>query len=209
MPEALDITEGIKPKEAITLEILAERVTEKNTIFVEIGSWKGHSASIIGRVARNMGGHLYCVDHWNGCEGTSSFHISHEQDIYSIFEHNMKVLHLWDCIIPLRMESLKAYKQFDDNSIDFLFIDADHRYTPFLSDLKAWYPKVKDGGIICGHDCETKYSEAFPELKERIDEHLEVDFDGNYHCGVIKGLYDFFNDDYAQTGDIRIWMKRR
>ncbi len=202
----LDITEGINQKEAITLQILAEQAEGK--VFVEIGSWKGHSAFLIGSVIKQNGGHLYCVDHWNGNVGATNYYKAHVNNIYDIFEHNMKALHLWDCITPLKMESLEAYKQFEDKSIDFLFIDADHRYTPFLSDLKAWYPKMKEDGIICGHDCEIKYSEAWAELKDRIDRNTEYDFDGTYHCGVIKALYDFFKDEYAHTGDIRIWMKR-
>ena len=206
--EKLDITEGINPKEAIILTILAEQIHGDKPVFAEIGSWKGHSASIIGAVARGRGGHLYCVDHWQGNAGTRNYYPAHEEDIYVIFEHNMKALHLWDVITPVIKESQEAYKEFENNSIDFLFIDADHRYTPFISDLRSWYPKIKKGGIICGHDCEVKYSKADDDLRERIDSHLELDFDGNYHCGVIRGLYDFFNDDYARTDDIRIWMKR-
>lgn len=206
--EKLDIMEGINPKEVITIQILAEQIMGERPTFVEIGSWKGHSASIIGAVARNKGGHLYCVDHWRGNEGTRNCDKARENDIYKIFIHNMEALHLLDYITPLVMESLEACEKFGDKSIDFLFIDADHRYTPFISDLKAWYPKMKIGGIICGHDCDIKYTEADDDVRARIDAHRELDFDRTYHCGIVRGLYDFFNDDYARTDDIRIWMKR-
>jgi hypothetical protein len=39
-------------------------------------------------------------------------------------------------------------------SLDFVFIDADHGYEGCLRDLRAWYPKVKPGGIFSGHDYE-------------------------------------------------------
>jgi predicted O-methyltransferase YrrM len=50
------------------------------------------------------------------------------------------------------MRTDEAYKLFEDESIDFLFIDADHSFEAVKKDLKLWYPKVKTGGIIAGHD---------------------------------------------------------
>ena len=50
------------------------------------------------------------------------------------------------------MPSLDAAKKFKNGSIDFLFIDGDHSYKAVKADLKAWYPKVKKGGVMCGHD---------------------------------------------------------
>jgi len=35
---------------------------------------------------------------------------------------------------------------------DFVFIDADHTYESVKKDILAWYPKVKKGGIIAGHN---------------------------------------------------------
>lgn len=39
-----------------------------------------------------------------------------------------------------------------DNELDFIFIDADHSYEAVKKDIIAWYPKVRKGGIISGHD---------------------------------------------------------
>ena len=50
------------------------------------------------------------------------------------------------------MSSVKAATKFKDNSIDFLFLDAGHEYEDIIEDMTAWYPKVKPGGIIAGHD---------------------------------------------------------
>jgi len=50
------------------------------------------------------------------------------------------------------MNSLESYKLFEDESIDFLFIDGDHKYETVKKELKFWYPKIKNGGTIGGHD---------------------------------------------------------
>ena len=39
-----------------------------------------------------------------------------------------------------------------DDSMDFVFIDADHRYEAVRADIAAWRPRVRRGGILCGHD---------------------------------------------------------
>jgi len=45
-----------------------------------------------------------------------------------------------------------ASKQFDKESIDFVFIDGDHSYESVKNDIKCWEPKVKEEGLIMGHD---------------------------------------------------------
>lgn len=50
------------------------------------------------------------------------------------------------------MESPLAAAHWMDGSIDFVYIDANHSYFEVLSDITAWWPKVKMGGFIGGHD---------------------------------------------------------
>ena len=54
--------------------------------------------------------------------------------------------------IFLRMLSLNASKEVPDNSLDICFIDADHVRYYVYQDCQIWLPKVKKGGILCGHD---------------------------------------------------------
>ena len=57
-----------------------------------------------------------------------------------------------DKIVFLEKTSAEAAKEIEDNSLDFIFIDADHTYDSVIHDLTVWYPKVKCGGLISGHD---------------------------------------------------------
>jgi predicted O-methyltransferase YrrM len=50
------------------------------------------------------------------------------------------------------MTSEEAAKQFPDESIDFVFIDGDHSYEGCAKDIDLWYPKLKEGGLLSGHD---------------------------------------------------------
>jgi len=51
-----------------------------------------------------------------------------------------------------RMTSREAAGRVADGSQDFVFIDADHRYEAVVEDIRLWRPKVKAGGLLCGHD---------------------------------------------------------
>jgi predicted O-methyltransferase YrrM len=48
--------------------------------------------------------------------------------------------------------SWEVAKLYDDASLDFCFIDANHSYECVARDIDAWKPKVKRGGILAGHD---------------------------------------------------------
>ncbi len=59
-----------------------------------------------------------------------------------------------DRIKFIKMSSKDAVKLFQDNSIDFIYIDANHDYKFVKEDIKLYYPKLRKFGIIAGHDIE-------------------------------------------------------
>jgi hypothetical protein len=66
--------------------------------------------------------------------------------------HNVKYSGHKDKVIFIQEESIDAAKQIEDNSLDFIFLDAHSTPDQVLEDINAWYPKIKTGGIISGHD---------------------------------------------------------
>ena len=50
------------------------------------------------------------------------------------------------------MSSALASDYFCEESLDFIYIDADHKYASVKEDLAVWYPKLKVGGVFCGDD---------------------------------------------------------
>jgi predicted O-methyltransferase YrrM len=56
--------------------------------------------------------------------------------------------------VLLNMDSVNGALKFADESLDFVYIDADHKYASVLMDISTWYPKVRKGGIVAGHDFE-------------------------------------------------------
>jgi hypothetical protein len=52
----------------------------------------------------------------------------------------------------LRMDSLEAARLVEDESLDFVYIDGDHRFDAVMADLIVWSRKVRFGGVVSGHD---------------------------------------------------------
>jgi predicted O-methyltransferase YrrM/glycosyltransferase involved in cell wall biosynthesis len=138
---------------------IALKYCPDNSTFVEVGSWMGRSTCYMGEQIKKSPKNIkfYAVDTWEGSE-----EISHKETIeklknenltlFDIFNHHLQLCGVQDQVLPLKTTSLKAAEQFEDNSLDFVHIDASHDYENVLADIIAWYPKVKPGGFITGDD---------------------------------------------------------
>ena len=65
------------------------------------------------------------------------------------------------------IDSVAASKKFYDESLDFVYLNADHTYKSVLRDIDAWYPKVKLGGVLGGHDYYHKPGDLY--VKDAVD----------------------------------------
>jgi hypothetical protein len=84
-------------------------------------------------------------------------------------------------IIIDRCSSVEAASHYSDGFFDFVYIDADHTEAAVREDLKAWWPKVRLGGILAGHD----YVQVSPTCKDG-----EV-----LRFGVVEAVNWFVNDN--------------
>lgn len=151
-----------------TYPILYNTVIDKyptGSHFVEVGSWLGQSSAFMAVGIANSKKNIKfdCVDTW---EGSAEHNINPEfrDTLYMHFLQN--TLPVKQYITPLRMPSLFAAKIYKDESLDFVFIDAAHDYNNVLADITAWFPKIKPGGIIAGHDYGNK---DFPEVAQAVN----------------------------------------
>lgn len=97
----------------------------------------------------NPGLKLFCVDPWQAYQGYRE-HVSQEK-LDGFLEITKKRLTGFNYEI-IRKFSTDAAKDFEDESLDFVYIDGNHEFSHVVADICAWYPKVKKGGIISGHD---------------------------------------------------------
>lgn len=67
--------------------------------------------------------------------------------------------------------SLDAAKRFDDNSLDWVYIDGDHSYEAVRDDIQAWLPKLKVGGLLAGDDyIKNDRDKRFYDVIRAVDE---------------------------------------
>jgi len=96
-------------------------------------------------------------------------------------------------VIQCKDYSTECVKFFKDSSIDFLYVDARHDRKGVLEDLAAYWPKMKVGGVIAGHD----YMEQFEVTEIGQDgQDWTKNFDGSVDDTgrVVKGaVNDFFS----------------
>lgn len=127
---------------------ISEKIPE-NGVFVEIGCWLGKSSSYFCSI-KKKNQKLICVDTWKGTpnEIETNHSLVKFADVFDLFMKNMEGRDF----TFIKNYSIEASKTFEDSSLDAVFIDGDHTYEAVRSDILAWYPKVKTGGYISGHD---------------------------------------------------------
>lgn len=112
-------------------------------------------------------------------EGKSSCAIASSVDVNSLtcidlWPEDFRWLHFWENvdgfpITGIKADSVVAAATFPDASVDFVFIDTNHTYESTIAEIAAWLPKLREGGLMCGHDYN---NEGYTGLAKAVDEKL-------------------------------------
>lgn len=154
--------------EGLYVDMVRKASKNRPSTFVEIGSWLGRSASLMGVEIHNSKKpiQLHCIDPWfdggPDLRETKYFDELKGQSPYMLFMQNTEPVR--DVITAHRRLSLEVAPLFTDASIDFLMIDGDHSYEAVKADIAAWLPKMKRGGTISGDDY------MWPGVKQAVEE---------------------------------------
>ncbi len=190
-------------EQEIVLRTLAQAAARPNVRFLEVGSWLGESAAILGKVAQSHDGHLFCVDWWKGSYGTELYAAAQREDIFPRFWEGICERGLENTVVPIRGRSDLAAAILKEGAFDLVFIDGDHRYGGVLRDIQAYSDLVRSGGILCGHDCEGHIHDF-----ERgfLDQGKEADYFQTVHCGIVLAVGETFEKCSINHS---IWSVRR
>lgn len=137
-------------------------------VIVEIGAWKGRSTAYMAVEIINSGKNIafFTVDAWKYRSDTEQ-PVSNQKEfdkVYQEFIKNMQpVLHQ---VNILKMLSTHAAVLFNIESIDILFIDGSHYEKDLINDIIFWQFRVKEGGIIAGHDY---FTAVHPGVKKAVN----------------------------------------
>jgi hypothetical protein len=125
----------------------------------------------------------WAIDHWIARTP------SKQPKSDALYEYALSLCKWFPALRVLRTPSVEAARTFKDGQFDLVFIDADHSEDQVRADIEAWLPKVKSGGILCGHDfCELSIAR---------------------HPGVAKAVREKFGESIFVMEEGAIWAYRK
>lgn len=154
--------------------------------FIEIGVAGGRTSKYLLDNLSDI--KIFCVDPYEIYDNYVDKRYNAYCDIKSVFDLAAKNVFSDSRCVFYKEFSSDAVKHFDSESIDIVFIDANHGYEWVKKDIELWYPIVRRGGIISGHD-----------------------FKKRYDCGVIRAVREFSRNNKLKLGllqDTVWWIKK-
>jgi predicted O-methyltransferase YrrM len=148
-------------------DIYTQAVAEAraDSILVEVGVAFGRSAAFLAQKLEssgNRGAKFFVVDPWSACVPQANEEATRAEEArvqieggpFNTFLHGMRE---WarpelERMLVLRAPSVQVARMFDPGSVDFVFVDGSHAYADVCADLDAWWPKIRAGGVLAGHD---------------------------------------------------------
>lgn len=175
-------------------------IDTKVRVAANVGTFTGKSALVLAEYAERV----YAIDTFRGSgpgknEMTDAYRTA---DVFAQLMRNLKESEHGQRVTVWTAESVEAARTIAE-PLDMVFIDADHRYSQVRADIEAWRPKVRTGGILCGHDFDAFPSECDPR---RMMKFCEQDFVDRRHYGVIRAVGEAFPDARKAGGSV--WWVR-
>lgn len=185
----------VDPKRARRWESILKRIPEDaHFLGVEVGVWRGDTGKRL-LAAREHITHVM-IDPWKQPAKNSRYYKSSDNTALSdqstfddCYEYTKsETAQYGPRAIIIRKKSKFAVKQFENKTLDYVFIDGEHTYQAVKEDIELWLPKVKRGGFIGGHDY--KNLPRFPGVHEAVDEifgnSVELDGDHTWFVKVVE-----------------------
>lgn len=167
-------SQGSGPRKRMRWDAILDRIPQGVPVMgAEIGVLKGNTAMRL-LAARPMLMHVM-IDPWCVPDADSSYAQSGDSNSQKPkSEHEaaylmtkQRVHEFGDRAIIHRAYSAEVAPYYEDESLDYVFIDGDHSYEGVKLDISLWLPKIKPGGWIGGHD----YGhEKLPGVQKAVDE---------------------------------------
>lgn len=128
---------------------------------IEIGCYAGDSTEVFAQAFR----FVYAVDPWqNGYDNADAASFQHDmREVEAEFD---RMVGIKDNVKKIKEKSSDAIKYFYPLSMDVLYIDGLHTYESVRSDIGLYWPIIKKGGWLCGHD----YQPRFAGVMRAVDE---------------------------------------
>lgn len=171
------------------LEKLVKSVAKPGMLAAEVGCFTGRTAFSALPTVKESGGLFYTPE---------QFPRNH---VVSTLLDNLEAGGFLDCAVAMAGNSAETARAFADHCLDYLYIGADHRYGQFSADIDAWWPKLKPGGVMCGHGLDRRVERDGPEWVRCLDL-CEQDCVDGVHWEIARALTERFPDYGCDTG---IW----
>jgi SAM-dependent methyltransferase len=139
---------------------------DKDLVGIEIGCSFGETAEYL---LKNLRGYLHSIDPYENYVDWNSDVLDKNVNSRNYNRMRERTKPYGDRFILHKQFSDDAVNNFEDNSIDYIFIDGLHTYEQVLKDCKNYYPKIKSGGLFSGHD----YF-VIKEVKRAVDEFANI-----------------------------------
>jgi predicted O-methyltransferase YrrM len=160
-----------KTESAVLWELVS--ILPPKLVMVDIGTGAGRTAAVLADASKEST--IYTVDDYSGCV----LYARHLGEYgLEVAKGNLQRLGLTN-VEFLVGKSSEVVTSFN-LAIDFLFLDGGHSYKTVCKDIETWGSKVKNGGIIAGHDFDPNCSDGRNVIKAIFDK-LLIDPNENLH----------------------------